>query len=135
MESLITRSLKSFLPLYQVIRHKKQKSPSIKGYQPPSLILIKLAVQNEISNIKKLTINGFTLVELLISITIVGILAGITISLIDPFKYQNRTRDTAIVTNLNKVALSTNSYLIAYNSAPSPTMFFSGLLNILSFSI
>ena len=56
IDSLMMRSRNSFLPLYQVIRQVKQITPINNGYQPPSFNLIKVAVQNAKSMIKKAVI-------------------------------------------------------------------------------
>jgi prepilin-type N-terminal cleavage/methylation domain-containing protein len=66
---------------------------------------------------------GFTLIELLIVIVIIGILAGVLISVIDPTSQQNRARDAGIEASLNKVVLATEGYISAYGSAPEDTQF------------
>jgi len=73
---------------------------------------------------------GFTLIELLIVIVIIGILAGIAISVIDPKKQQDRARDASIKATLGKAALSTEGYVSAYGQAPTPQQFIAGLKNI-----
>ncbi len=67
---------------------------------------------------------GFTLVELLIVIVIIGILAGVVIGVLNPIQQQNRARDGATRAQLDKMALSAKSL---YVSSPrtldrSPTL-------------
>ncbi len=52
---------------------------------------------------------GFTLVELLIVIVIIGILAGVVISVLNPIQQQRRARDGAVKAQLDKMALSAKS--------------------------
>lgn len=66
---------------------------------------------------------GFTLIELLIVIVIIGILAGVLISVIDPTSQQNRARDAGIQAAINKVVLATEGYVSAYGAAPEDTQF------------
>ena len=66
---------------------------------------------------------GFTLIELLIVIVIIGILAGVLISVIDPTSQQNRARDAGIEASINKVVLATEGYVSAYGVAPEDTQF------------
>jgi prepilin-type N-terminal cleavage/methylation domain-containing protein len=75
---------------------------------------------------------GFTLIELLIVIVIIGILAGVAISVIDPRKQQDRAKDASVKATLGKVALSTEGYVSAYGQAPSPAEFIAGLKNVKS---
>lgn len=72
---------------------------------------------------------GFTLIELLIVIVIIGILAGVLISVIDPTAQQNRARDANVKAAINKVALATQGYISAYGSAPTEVMFLGSLDN------
>lgn len=53
---------------------------------------------------------GFTLIELLIVIVIIGILAGIVITILNPVKQQNRARDGVIVATMNKISADVKSY-------------------------
>lgn len=52
---------------------------------------------------------GFTLVELLIVIVIIGILAGIIIGVLNPIQQQRRARDGTTKAQLDKMALSAKS--------------------------
>lgn len=81
-----------------------------------------------LSKVKKNS--GFTLIELLIVIVIIGILAGVAISVIDPKKQQDRAHDASIKATMNKVALSTEGYVSAYGEAPPPKQFIEGLKNV-----
>ena len=56
----MARLRKIWRPLNQVIRQVKHNKPSANGYQPPSLILIKFAVQNARSTIKKVIVMQLT---------------------------------------------------------------------------
>ena len=67
--------------------------------------------------------SGFTLIELLIVVVIIGILAGVLITIIDPQTAENRARDAGIETTLNKVALATEAYGSAYGSYPNGSSF------------
>ncbi|MBT6401310.1 prepilin-type N-terminal cleavage/methylation domain-containing protein [candidate division WWE3 bacterium] len=66
---------------------------------------------------------GFTLIELLIVIVIIGILAGVLISVIDPVSQQNRARDAGIEASINKVVLATEGYISAYGNVPTEVQF------------
>ena len=72
---------------------------------------------------------GFTLIELLIVIVIIGILAGVLISVIDPTSQQNRARDAGIKASINKVVLATEGYISAYGDAPGDIQFFGQFKN------
>lgn len=67
---------------------------------------------------------GFTLIELLIVIVIIGILAGVLISVIDPTSQQNRARDAGAEAAINKMVLATEGYISAYGKAPDEVQFF-----------
>lgn len=49
---------------------------------------------------------GFTLIELLIVIVIIGILAGIVLSVINPAQQQAKAREAVLRSNVNKVCLA-----------------------------
>jgi hypothetical protein len=53
-----------------VVSIRKQTAPNIKGYQPPSLTLIRLAVQNEKSIAKNITINSATSAAIVATVTV-----------------------------------------------------------------
>lgn len=48
---------------------------------------------------------GFTLIELLIVIVLIGILAGIVITVLQPARLQRRARETVMRTNVEKLCL------------------------------
>ncbi|MFC1756189.1 prepilin-type N-terminal cleavage/methylation domain-containing protein [Patescibacteria group bacterium] len=70
---------------------------------------------------------GFTLIELLIVIVIIGILSMVLITIIEPETQMNRARDGAVIASMNKMVLSTNSFITAYNRVPDETSFFLSL--------
>src|SRR3989344_1652768 len=74
---------------------------------------------------------GFTLVELLIVIVIIGILAGVVIGVLNPVQQQNRARDSVARAQLDKMALSTKGLFVSSprssNRSPSGTEFISGI--------
>ncbi len=49
-------------------------------------------------------IYGFTLIELIIVVTIVGIMGGVMLVLVNPRRVEDRTRDSMRITNLQKIA-------------------------------
>jgi prepilin-type N-terminal cleavage/methylation domain-containing protein len=78
--------------------------------------------------------SGFTLVELLIVIVIIGILAGVVIGVLNPVQQQNRAKDGTTRAQLDKSALSAKSLFVSSprNSlrSPTPAEFAAGLGNI-----
>lgn len=73
---------------------------------------------------------GFTLIELLIVITLIGILAAVVISIINPEQKQNLARDGVSMSMMNKAVLSTESFISSYNRAPNEAEFLHNLDNI-----
>lgn len=78
---------------------------------------------------KKRYQSGFTLVELLIVIVIIGILAAIVISIINPAKQQARARDAGIKSTVNKLALSAKAYIVTFGRIPDEIAFFGDIAN------
>lgn len=62
---------------------------------------------------------GFTIVELLIVIVIIGILAAITIVAYNGI--QNRANDTAVQSDLRNIAGKINEYKVINDKLPTPT--------------
>lgn len=54
--------------------------------------------------------SGFTLIELLIVIAIVGILAGLVISIINPTLQRNKAEDGVRIANIGKTVNAINAY-------------------------
>ena len=71
--------------------------------------------------------SGFTLIELLIVIVIIGILAGVLISVINPKAQQDKARDATVKSILNKFALSTGGFIGAVGVIPNEVNFLSAL--------
>jgi prepilin-type N-terminal cleavage/methylation domain-containing protein len=82
---------------------------------------------------KKVMQSGFTLVELLIVIVIIGILAGVVIGVLNPVQQQNRARDASIRAQIDKMALSGKSLYVSSprntNRAPTGGEFINGIGN------
>lgn len=78
--------------------------------------------------------SGFTLVELLIVIVIIGILAGVVIGVLNPIQQQNRAKDGATRSQLDKLALSGKSLFVssprATNRTPTEAEFYAGIGNV-----
>lgn len=72
---------------------------------------------------------GFTLVELLIVIVIIGILAGVLIAVINPTAQQNRARDAGVQATMNKVALAVEGFNSAYGRTPNDVEFIGAVQN------
>ena len=70
---------------------------------------------------------GFTLIEMLIVIVIIGILSVVLINIIDPETQMSRARDGVLTSSINKLVLSTNSFITAYNRAPNEAEYFAYL--------
>lgn len=49
---------------------------------------------------------GFTLIELLLVVVIIGILAGIVIAIINPARMQRRSRESVMLSNVEKVCIA-----------------------------
>ncbi|MBN1162677.1 prepilin-type N-terminal cleavage/methylation domain-containing protein [Patescibacteria group bacterium] len=64
------------------------------------------------------TAKSFTLIELLIAISVLAILAAITYRVIDVQGVRNRARDSNIFTAVDKMALSIEAHISAYGEAP-----------------
>jgi len=62
---------------------------------------------------------GFTLVELLVVISLIGILAGVMISTINPVKQRKIAEDGVKMANLQKYALGIEAYGNASSSYPA----------------
>jgi len=61
---------------------------------------------------------GFTLIELLVVISLIGILAGVTISILNPVKQRKIAEDGVRQSNLEKYALGIEAYANADGSYP-----------------
>lgn len=62
---------------------------------------------------------GFTLVELLLVIGLLGIFAGVTLLVIDPTKMRKKTRDAAKESTLIKLATAIQGYYAIEKAYPS----------------
>jgi len=63
--------------------------------------------------------NGFTLIELIIVITIIAILGATIISVINPFEIQKNSRDSIRVSNLNSISQALELYFAANKRYPT----------------
>lgn len=61
---------------------------------------------------------GLTLVELLLVISIIGILAGITVAVINPTKQRERAQDGVKISNLQNVASAIEAYYAGEGKYP-----------------
>jgi len=79
----------------------------------------------------KLSQQGFTLVELLIVIVIIGILAGVVIGTLNPIQQQNRAKDGVTRSQIDKMAMSAKGLYVSSprssNRSPTPAEFMAGL--------
>ncbi len=82
------------------------------------------------SHLKNLGNSGFTLIELLVVIALIGILAGVLVTTIDPVKQQNRSRNASIKSSLAKAGHAVNVTKAATGSLPSGTQLGQELENI-----
>lgn len=62
---------------------------------------------------------GFTLIELLIVVVIIGILAGVLIAVVNPFRQQNRARNATVKAALTKVSFGINTARASIGRLPS----------------
>ena len=67
---------------------------------------------------------GFTLIELLIVIVLIGILSVVLLGIIDPDAQISRAKDGVTISSINKLVLSTNSFISSYSNAPDEKEFF-----------
>lgn len=73
---------------------------------------------------------GFTLIELLIVISIIGILAAVMLLVINPTRVQNRARNAAIKSTLNKIGFALNGSRSALGKLPDETQLNDELENV-----
>ncbi|MBU0650018.1 prepilin-type N-terminal cleavage/methylation domain-containing protein [Patescibacteria group bacterium] len=66
---------------------------------------------------------GFTLVELLVVVSLIGILAGVAISILNPVKQRKVAEDGVKQSNLQKYALGIEAYANAGSSYPTSITF------------
>ncbi|MBW6441749.1 type II secretion system GspH family protein [Patescibacteria group bacterium] len=63
--------------------------------------------------------NGFTLVEMILVVVIIGILAGIVINIINIPRTQARSRDSRRIGDVKRIQVALESYFSTYRSYPS----------------
>lgn len=66
--------------------------------------------KNRNNHVLTRTEKGFTLIEMIIVATIIGILSGVVISLVNPQRANNRAKDSVRVSHLGKIAKAAESY-------------------------
>jgi len=64
--------------------------------------------------------NGFTLIELLLVVAIIGILAGVLTTIINPERSRKTAQEGVQQSNINKLAQGLEAYCIAENRCPAP---------------
>lgn len=74
--------------------------------------------------------SGFTLIELMIVIVIIGILSGVLIAIINPVAAQNKARDANTKATINKLALGASSFISAEGRIPDEVQFLSEFQSI-----
>ncbi|MFC1756069.1 putative Ig domain-containing protein [Patescibacteria group bacterium] len=70
---------------------------------------------------------GFTLIELVIAIAIIGALSGVLTFVINPEKQKNRASDAVIMSSLIKSKLSAEAYINSYGRYPNEEEFFNSI--------
>lgn len=68
---------------------------------------------------------GFTLVELLIVISIIGILSAVVVSVLNPAQQQNNAKDGTIQAAFNKIILAVEGHISAFGKVPDGQEFMS----------
>lgn len=64
---------------------------------------------------------GFTLIELLIVVSVIGVLAGVTVSIINPTRTKNTAEDAVRQSNIERLVQGIEAYYAAEGSYPSDT--------------
>lgn len=75
-------------------------------------------MSDELSMKKQKYCKGFTLVELLIAISLIAILSGVLLSVINPRGIQRKARDSQRVADLAKVKVALESYFTDHRAYP-----------------
>ncbi|MFC1756068.1 putative Ig domain-containing protein [Patescibacteria group bacterium] len=70
---------------------------------------------------------GFTLIELVIAIAIIGALSGVLTFVINPEKQKNTASDAVIMSSLVKSKLSAEAYINSYGRYPNEEEFFNSI--------